>query len=29
MERGDLERAWEAGAHGVAMIRGAWGLTGG
>jgi 8-oxo-dGTP diphosphatase len=23
--RGDLEEAWAAGAHGVAMIRGAWG----
>jgi 8-oxo-dGTP diphosphatase len=22
--RGDLERAWQAGAHGVAMIRGSW-----
>jgi 8-oxo-dGTP diphosphatase len=22
---GDLERAWTYGAHGVAMIRGAWG----
>jgi 8-oxo-dGTP diphosphatase len=21
----DLEQAWRAGAHGVAMIRGAWG----
>lgn len=24
--RGDLERAWSCGAHGVAMVRGAWGL---
>jgi 8-oxo-dGTP diphosphatase len=25
MTRADLEDAWAAGAHGVAMIRGAWG----
>ena len=25
MGRADLEQAWRAGAHGVAMIRGAWG----
>jgi 8-oxo-dGTP diphosphatase len=25
MSRADLEEAWRAGAHGVAMIRGAWG----
>ena len=25
MGRDDLEEAWRAGAHGVAMIRGAWG----
>jgi len=24
VRRGDLERAWSCGAHGVAMIRGAW-----
>jgi 8-oxo-dGTP diphosphatase len=24
MQAADLERAWSAGAHGVAMIRGAW-----
>jgi 8-oxo-dGTP diphosphatase len=24
LERADLEEAWRAGAHGVAMIRGAW-----
>jgi 8-oxo-dGTP diphosphatase len=24
MTRADLQRAWRAGAHGVAMIRGAW-----
>jgi 8-oxo-dGTP diphosphatase len=24
LARGDLEDAWRAGAHGVAMIRGAW-----
>jgi 8-oxo-dGTP diphosphatase len=24
LRRADLERAWRAGAHGVAMIRGAW-----
>ena len=24
MKRGDLEEAWAAGAHGMAMIRGAW-----
>lgn len=25
LRRGDLERAWKAGAHGIAMISGAWG----
>ena len=25
MGRADLERAWSSGAHGIAMIRGAWG----
>ena len=25
MSRGDLENAWQAGAHGIAAIRGAWG----
>jgi 8-oxo-dGTP diphosphatase len=24
LARGDLDTAWRAGAHGVAMIRGAW-----
>ena len=24
LTRADLEEAWRAGAHGVAMIRGAW-----
>lgn len=29
MRRGDLPAAWRAGAHGVAMISGAWGRAGG
>jgi 8-oxo-dGTP diphosphatase len=24
LEPGDLERAWECGAHGISMMRGAW-----
>ena len=24
LTRADMQRAWRAGAHGVAMIRGAW-----
>jgi 8-oxo-dGTP diphosphatase len=24
MQRSDLENAWHSGAHGVAMVRGAW-----
>jgi 8-oxo-dGTP diphosphatase len=24
VRRSDLQRAWRAGAHGIAMIRGAW-----